>query len=58
MGGDTCQYTADNRAFNEGEPERVVVLDDGYWGRNAAIVRERIAMAGVPVGRPAQSGSG
>jgi hypothetical protein len=43
----TCQYAADNREFDEGEPKRVVVIDDGYLDRHAWIVRERIAMAGV-----------
>jgi hypothetical protein len=43
----TCQYAADNVEFEEGEPERVVVVDDGYLDRNAPIARERIAMAGV-----------
>jgi hypothetical protein len=47
MVGDTCQYAADNAEFEEGEPERVVVVDYGYLDRHAAIVSERIAMAGV-----------
>jgi S1/P1 Nuclease len=47
MVGDSCQYTADNREFDEGEPEKVVVVDDGYLDRHARIARERIAMAGV-----------
>ena len=46
MVGDTCQYAADNVDF-EGEPEKVVLVDDGYLDRNAPIARERIAMAGV-----------
>jgi hypothetical protein len=45
--GDTCQYAADNREFDEGEPEKVVVVDDGYSEMHAPIARERIAMAGV-----------
>ena len=47
MVSDTCQYAADNREFDEGEPERVVVVDDGYLDRHAPIARQRIAMAGV-----------
>jgi S1/P1 Nuclease len=47
MVGDTCQYPADNREFDDGEPERVVVVDDGYLDRHAPIARERIAMSGV-----------
>jgi S1/P1 Nuclease len=43
----TCQYAADNRDFEEGEPEKMVVFDDGYLDRHAPIVRQRIAMAGV-----------
>jgi hypothetical protein len=46
MVGDTCQYAADNRAFDEGEPERVAVVDDGYLDTHAPIARDRIAMAG------------
>ena len=47
MVGDTCQYAADNREFDEGQPERVVVVDDGYLDMHAPIARERIAKAGV-----------
>ena len=47
MVSDTCQYTADNRNFDEGEPEKVVVVDDSYLDRHAPIARKRIAMAGV-----------
>jgi hypothetical protein len=47
MVGDTCQYAAENRDFDEGEPERVLVVDDGYLKTHARIVRERIAKAGV-----------
>jgi S1/P1 Nuclease len=43
----TCQYAAGSREFHEGEPERVLVVDDGYLDRHAPIARERIAMAGV-----------
>jgi hypothetical protein len=43
----TCQYAADNREFHEGEPQRLVVVDDGYLDRHAPTARERIAMAGV-----------
>ena len=45
--GDSCQYAADNREFDEGEPVKVVVIDDGYLDRHASIARERIAMAGI-----------
>ena len=44
---DTCRYAADNPEFDEGDPERVVLVDDGYLDRHAPIARERIAMAGV-----------
>jgi hypothetical protein len=47
MVGDTCQYAADNREFDQGEPERVVVVNQAYLDRHSVIVRERIAMAGV-----------
>jgi hypothetical protein len=47
MVGDTCQYAADNREFDERELERVVVVYDGYLDMHAPIARERIAVAGV-----------
>jgi hypothetical protein len=28
--GDACRYAADNHEFDEGEPEKVVLVDDGY----------------------------
>ena len=37
----TCQYAADNREFEEGEPERAVVVDCGYLDMHAPIARER-----------------
>jgi hypothetical protein len=47
MLGNTCRYAADNREFDEGDTERVVVVDDSYLDMHAPIARERIAMAGV-----------
>ena len=47
MVGDACQYEANNREFDEGEPEKVVQVNDAYLGMHAPVVRERIAMAGV-----------
>ena len=47
MVGDTCQYMAENRGFQEGELEKVVVVDDGYLDKHASIAREQIAEAGV-----------
>jgi hypothetical protein len=47
MVGDTCQYEADNRELDAGEPKKVVVIDDAYLDTHAPIARERIAMAGV-----------
>ena len=47
MVGDTCQYMAETREFQEGELEKVVVVDDGYLDKHASIALERIAMAGV-----------
>ena len=47
MIGDTCQYAAGNREFDEGEPKKVVVVDDAYLDRHTPVARERIAMAGV-----------
>ena len=47
MVDDTCQYAVDNREFDEGEPERVVVVDGGYLDMHAPIARARIAMAGI-----------
>jgi hypothetical protein len=41
---------ADNREFDGGEPEKVVV-DDSYLDMQVPIARERIAMAGVRLAR-------
>jgi hypothetical protein len=30
MVGGTCQYAADNREFDECEPEKVILVDDSY----------------------------
>jgi hypothetical protein len=35
MVGDTCQYAADSREFDDAEPFRGVVVDDGYLDRHA-----------------------
>jgi hypothetical protein len=47
MVGDACQYEADNREFDDGEPEKVVLADAAYLDMHAPIARERIAIAGV-----------
>lgn len=47
MAGDVCQYEADNRELADGEPEKVLLVDDAYLDRHAPVVRERIAMAGI-----------
>jgi S1/P1 Nuclease len=47
MVGNTCHYAADNHEFDKGEPEKVVLVDDGYLNMHAPIARQRIAMAGV-----------
>lgn len=47
MVGDACQYDAGNREFDDGEPKKVLVVDDAYLDRQAPVARERIAMAGV-----------
>jgi hypothetical protein len=47
MVGGACQYEADNFEFEEGEPEKEVLVGDGYLETHAPVVRERIAMAGV-----------
>jgi hypothetical protein len=47
MVGDACQYDAGNREFDDGEPQKVLVVDDAYLDRQAPVARERIAMAGV-----------
>jgi S1/P1 Nuclease len=47
MVGDACQYEADNRELDAGEPEKMVVVNDAYLDMHASVVRERIAMAGV-----------
>jgi S1/P1 Nuclease len=47
MVGEACYYEAGNREFAEGEPKKVVVVDDAYLDRYTAVARKRIAMAGV-----------
>jgi hypothetical protein len=47
MVGNTCRYRAGNPELDDGEPRKVVVVDDGYLDRHAGVVRERIAKAGV-----------
>ena len=47
MVGDACQYEAYNHELDEGEPKKVVQVDDAYLDRHAPVARERIAMAGV-----------
>ena len=47
MVGNTCQYAADNREFEEGEPEKVVVVDGGYLDMHAPIARERQGRSSV-----------
>jgi hypothetical protein len=42
-----CQYEADNREFEEGEPHKEVLVGGGYLDTHATVVRQRIAMAGV-----------
>jgi S1/P1 Nuclease len=42
-----CQYEADNRELDDGEPRKVLLVDDAYLDRHAGVVRERIAKAGV-----------
>jgi hypothetical protein len=49
--GDACRYAADNRKLDEGEPEKMVVIDDSYLSRHAPVVRQRIAMAEVRLAR-------
>jgi hypothetical protein len=45
--GDTLPARGRQRWIDEGEPEKVVVVEDGYLDMHAPIARERIAMAGV-----------
>lgn len=45
--GHTCRYEADNVEFDQGETEKMVIIDDAYLDMQAHVVRERIAMAGV-----------
>jgi S1/P1 Nuclease len=45
--GEACQYEADNRELDDGEPEKRVVVTNAYLDRHAPVVRERITMAGV-----------
>ena len=47
MVGDTCQYAADNREFDEGEPEQSGRGRRRLFGQARLDRAERIAMAGV-----------
>jgi hypothetical protein len=47
MVADTCRYQAGNPELDDGEPRKVVVVDDAYLDMHAPVARERIAMAGV-----------
>jgi hypothetical protein len=47
MVGDACQYEADNRELDDGEPEKAVLVGNAYLDTHAPVVRQRIAMAGV-----------
>ena len=42
-----CQYEAENRELDAGEPEKEVLVANGYLDTHAPTVRRRIAMAGV-----------
>jgi hypothetical protein len=42
-----CSYDEDNECLDEGESERVVVVDRSYVQRNTPIVRDRLVKAGV-----------
>ena len=43
----TCRYTENNRMLNDGEPIKVVVIDEPYIEQHAPIVRQRLKQAGV-----------
>ena len=47
MVGGVCQYEAGNRELDDGEPRKVLLVDDAYLDRHAPVARERIAKAGV-----------
>jgi hypothetical protein len=42
-----CQYEAENGELDDGEPEKEILVANGYLDTHAPVVRERIAMAGV-----------
>jgi hypothetical protein len=45
-----CQYEAENRELDDGEPEKEVLVANGYLDTHAQVVRERMVMAGVRLG--------
>jgi hypothetical protein len=45
--GNACEYEADNRDLDNGEPKKVIVIDDAYLDMHAPNARQRIATAGV-----------
>ena len=46
---DACWYSTDQKEYRGGA-QRVVTLDDAYLSAQAAIIRERLKMAGVRLG--------
>ena len=53
--GDACQYEAGNREFAEGEPKKVVVVDDAYLDRHAPVAQRADRDGRRPAGRAHQS---
>jgi hypothetical protein len=45
--GNKCVYAANNEAFEEGETEKVVLVDAAYLEANGPIVAKRLRQAGV-----------
>ena len=56
--GDACRYEADNRELDDGEPEKMVVVNNAYLDRHAPVVRRAHRDGRSPLGRAAQSGAG
>ena len=45
-----CWYDADNERLDQGEPEKMVVVDRAYIEINTPTVRDRLLEAGVRLG--------
>jgi hypothetical protein len=56
--GSGCWYDPGNKRLEQGEPEKVVVIDQTYIETNTPAVRDRLVKAGVPTRGSSERGGG